>query len=393
MDKNSLLKFISKLHGHLKSAGWQTKKVAEMLTDSGYAITQRHLDRLKEKIASTGTAIAEVKSGDNGKKISDEQMDELYEWICDQNDKNEWVKRDDVRKFLLTQFQIEVTKMSVGRYLRQMGITDKVVNTRNPANKLSREQRRSIMWDWLRKMKESKYGNRMNIPPYRIKSLDVVHDGLPKETVKTLSPAGAGRPAVKLGKRKYVNSYVTIVDGTGEWNDKAICFTHNPQLNLEQKNTQHGNEIAAAIRADMKAYGIEEWRIIYEKSGKHFRGEKDFMYEKALELNKVDKSCLILHDGGNAHKRSKKSIYELAGFRDHEAYPSSVHQWLSPNDNNLHGVKAVWSAEYYKFESDRQSTLRLMQLLDSYQRTHSKRDFERNLLRAKKSTLDEIMST
>ena len=236
MDKESLLNFVSKLHVNLVSLGMQTQEVADIFKEAGYTVTKRHLNRLKAQISSTGRATVEVKNVRSGKKISDEEMDQLYEWIKEKNDNNERVRRRDVRKYLNDEFGIQVSKSSVWRYLSEMGITDKVVNNRNPANKLSRDERKQIIWRWLKKMTSSKHGNRMNLPPGKIKSLDVVHDGLPKEKVKTLSPSGAGRPAVNLTKRKYVNSYVTIVDGTSEWKDKVVCFTQPPAQSKPEKH-------------------------------------------------------------------------------------------------------------------------------------------------------------
>jgi hypothetical protein len=60
-------------------------------------------------------------------------------------------------------------------------------------------------------------------------------------------------------------------------------------------------------------------------------------YEHFLNDYQIPKNALILHDGGKAFKRQKTSIFDTLGFKNHVAYPTDVHQFLSSNDNNLHG--------------------------------------------------------
>ena len=98
-----------------------------------------------------------------------------------------------------------------------------------------------------------------------------------------------------------------------------------------------------------------------------------------------------MHDGGNAYKRGKTSILETLGFKDHVSYPSDVHQWLSPNDNKLHGCKAIWHEEYYKFESGVSASIRLMSLIDLETEKNAKTYFRNNLFNVKKSDLDEVI--
>ena len=80
----------------------------------------------------------------------------------------------------------------------------------------------------------------------------------------------------------------------------------------------------------------------YLKSTYHYWGECADMYEDFLRRYDIERDVLILHDGGNAFKRRKVSIFDSMGFANHEEYPSDIHQYMSPNDNKLHGCKAAW---------------------------------------------------
>ena len=70
-----------------------------------------------------------------------------------------------------------------------------------------------------------------------------------------------------------------------------------------------------------------------------------------------------------------------------------VHQFLSPNDNKLHGCKQKWYAEYPQLlgEDSVCLPLRLMQLLDEETELHSKKYFHNNLLGVKRSDLDRML--
>jgi hypothetical protein len=100
---------------------------------------------------------------------------------------------------------------------------------------------------------------------------------------------------------------------------------------------------------------------------------------------------LFLHDGGKAFKRQKTSIFDNLGFKNHVTYPTDVHQYLSPNDNKLHGCKSSWEKEYYNFPSGVSSSFRLMNLIDLDAVKNSKTYFRRNLFNVKKSDFDKVI--
>jgi len=79
------------------------------------------------------------------------------------------------------------------------------------------------------------------------------------------------------------------------------------------------------------------------------------------------------------------------GFEEHVTYPADVHQYLSPNDNKLHGCKAKWYQGYYEEEGEVEHSLRLMKLLDEETVANSKRYFDNNLIKVKKSDLDAML--
>jgi hypothetical protein len=144
----------------------------------------------------------------------------------------------------------------------------------------------------------------------------------------------------------------------------------------------------------MKLYSVitsPRDRIVYEPSAKHYYAESPKIYEDFFKHYKIPENALILHDGGKAFKRQKTSIFDALGFKNHVSYPTDVHQFLSPNDNKLHGCKSTWYEEYYKFENEVSSSLRLMELIDLDTVKNSKTYFRKNLFNVTKSDLNEII--
>lgn len=182
-----------------------------------------------------------------------------------------------------------------------------------------------------------------------------------------------------------------MISGDGLNHTPCLLFTHDPKFAPEQKNTNRGNGIRQELENALLKYNISKNRIIYTKSDKHYSAESPDMYEAFLKHYNIPKDTLILHDNGNAYKREKVSIFDSNQFKNHVSYPTDVHQFLSPNDNKLHGCKSTWYQEYYKFQDDVSLSLRLMQLIDLETIKNSKKYFQNNLFLVKKTHLDEII--
>ena len=99
-----------------------------------------------------------------------------------------------------------------------------------------------------------------------------------------------------------------------------------------------------------------------------------------FQLYGIDNNHHILSDGGASFKKKSESIFDDLPFRKAEVYPAAIHQYLSPNDNRLHGVaKARWRAKVTNWKDDVRNTLLLMKELDDVGQDQIKQWFETNL--------------
>ena len=116
-----------------------------------------------------------------------------------------------------------------------------------------------------------------------------------------------------------------------------MLFTYNPAF---------GRDDAEKF---FEKYGIDGTRvvIIAQPAGKKktYATESAPMVSAFFKYHTVNKSDHIMSDGGKSFTWKKVDIFADLGYNQHAIYPSPVHQFLSPNDNRLHGVaKQRWRA-------------------------------------------------
>lgn len=99
-----------------------------------------------------------------------------------------------------------------------------------------------------------------------------------------------------------------------------------------------------------------------------------------------------MSDNGNALFPNGNSVLEAVGFCKHVPYPAVVHQYLSPNDNRLHGTaKEAWRASEIDFSDDVSASLFLLNLLDVNIKNHSKTWFTRNILNLTRESAKDLI--
>jgi hypothetical protein len=241
---------------------------------------------------------------------------------------------------------------------------------------------------FIRKMKNE---NRSVRSPADIRSIDITYTKKPPRRITTFSPKGGCQQRADSKTKLYTNAIVTMSSGDGLNHTPCMLFTHDPKMAKVQKKTDRGKRIRAEYEEALKCYNITEDRIFYEKSAKNYFAESPEVYERFLNHYEIPKDALILHDGGKAFKKQKTSIFDDLGYKNHVTYPTDVHQYLSPNDNKLHGCKSTWHQEHYNFKSEVSSSLRLMQLIDLDPVKNSKTYFQKNLFNVRRSDLNKII--
>ena len=372
----------------LKQKKKKTYPAFQSLQNMGFKRSLRTPQRHIQAFNTTKHALKVVKKVRMQSSLNDEQIKIVDAWVNEQNKNNNPFHCIDVKKFIYESINIIVSERTACNILARLKHTKKTCQSKTSGYDKTNDKLKIEYINFITKMKNI---NTFYRKPKDIRSIDVTYTKKPPTRITTYSPKGGGQQRASSKVHLYTNAIVTMISGDGLNHTPCLLYTHDPKMSKEQKNTDRGKRIRSEFEEALQRYNITEDRIIYTKSDKNYYAESPDVYENFLDHYDIPKDTLILHDGGNAYKRQKTSIFDTKGFKNHVEYPTDVHQFLSPNDNKLHGCKTIWKEEYYKFKDDVSPSLRLMQLIDLDTVKNSKTYFQKNLFNVTKKDLDEII--
>lgn len=350
----------------------------------GYTRTHRQLNRQIENFRTTGSPFSRVNSAGRKTLLDDAQMEEIRDWIEYKNDVMEPVERKDVQQFIKDTWDIECNTSTAGNILKRLNMTKRVMMTKKSGHTKNKVQLVEEYWDYIRELKRKRT---LFVERSKIFSIDTTYTRQPTKHMKGYSERGSGTQICREKPYQYTDAIVTMICADGVNHTPSMLFTHNPKLNPEGPEGPYLRKLEKVC----KRYGIKKNRIIYIHSSRKYCPENVEMYEHFLTSNRIPKDSVIFHDNGGGFKRGSESIFDILGFKNHQTFPSDVHQWLSPNDNNLHGVKTTWKKHYQDFGDSIKSPLSLMYLIDKHGEEHSQQFFDRNILKVQKKDIPNLM--
>jgi len=120
--------------------------------------------------------------------------------------------------------------------------------------------------------------------------------------------------------------------------------------------------------------------------------ESPALVRKFFKCYPIPKEAVILSDLGNSFVEQGKSVLLSLGFHKHICYPAAVHQYLSPNDNRLHGTaKKTWRELGLDYKDDVKSSISLLRCLDIDIQAQSKMWFDRNMIRLNELDVENLV--
>ena len=181
---------------------------------------------------------------------------------------------------------------------------------------------------------------------------------------------------------KYTDCLVTMYSNEGTVLP-TMLFTYNPAFNF-LVSASHSRPRRRA-RQLIREWGIDPAQVVYltparRKSPTYCR-ESRWIIRTYLEYHSAHLSSedWFLHDEGGAFGKDSSNVFDELGSPHHQAYPPPVHQYLSVNDNFIHGlVKTIWRKSEAYEEDSVPASLFLKILLDSVEEETVRSCFERN---------------
>ena len=178
----------------LREEGIREVDAFEKVQAAGY---DRGLSTLYNQIAllgSTGRTLGDVQRNNGKRKLDEEKMQILHDWIRDKNSKNEDFQRRHVQKFILDQWGVAMHITTVGNVLKRLGMTQKTCQAKTAGFMKTNKELKEIYWDFIR---ETRASRKLSVAPSHIRSLDVTHTRKPAQSLKTFSPNGSGKQKSK----------------------------------------------------------------------------------------------------------------------------------------------------------------------------------------------------
>ena len=167
---------------------------------------------------------------------------------------------------------------------------------------------------------------------------------------------------------------------------------------MDRPSTAKRDADVEHLRERLTYHGINKDRVIYVGKDKNeketYAKECPDLLRRFFALYGVPADATVLSDNGNSFFEKSVSVLREIGFKDHRCYPANVHQWLSVNDNPLHGTsKAAWRSSGVDYSDDVDSCLTLLYYLDRDIINHSKKWFKRNILALEEKDVGDLIGT
>ena len=372
-----------------RNLGLPRENLVDELNRLGADLKKSTVARWVGHTLATGTAEKVGKVTGKLSALSDFQQRVLIGWVLHQNLLKEKVARRDCAKLLFEAFHLKLDHTTIGRYLQLGGIVKKKQRTKGPGYKLSVIQQCELYLDFIRDIRNNLY---FNFPADHIACIDFTFTSHRTVGQYGFSARGAGQPQVNTAFSPYTNCIITCLWADGRNHTPSMMFTYNPEFNWRRSATKKRLPKMEYLGELYKSYNIHYKRVVY-MGGKH--NTKKYCTE-SIDLLKLFFDRWGLMDGSVVFRDGGTSMTEgLAqfGFGHDVILPSAIHQYLSVNDNDIHGyVKQQWrQSKDLDFTNDMDSSLRLMNMLDNIPEEHIRHRFDVNfMLSVNKPSQDDV---
>jgi transposase len=358
----------------MRRAGISAAETDAILLDAGYDVPESTLRGWKTRKMKNGSAFSEFGSPGRTPLLDALQHSYVVGFVLSQNAAKKKVNRQTVLTFIKEKLGVNMSIQTVGNVLRDAGFVFKV-GKKDSASASPNEWSINITTaeDFLNDIKRDKSIGR------NFYNIDSTYTSHYSDDKRTFSASGAATPRIEKKLSVYTNCIVTCFGSDGS-QPPSMLFTSNPAFKIDASNHAARKRARAHLGAMLKLYKINVSRIVcLEDTGTSYTRESPHIIRTYLGMTQLNAWCFF-SDNGSAYRQNGASVIEEMGHR-HRYLPASIHQYLSVNDNNAHGVaKAKWRAMGLDYSDDVCSSLALMRELDLLKPLRITKWFNRNYL-------------
>ena len=370
---------IASLVGPLEERGISRSAFRDILAAAKITVPKSSLDRWVYAHVSNVSIFTTEKGSGSPPLLDDDQREIAAGWVLFQNDSNQMVSIASFSNFCATAFGVTLSQGTAHNYLHALGLSSKVSQVKNNGFTIDIDTLSKMMFDW--KCERQFAGDLDGL----LASVDFTFTGHRSEQRLSYTPAGGAQPKSSGANSQFTNCIVTVVWSDGVNRTPPALFTYNGKFRLDRVGRKAWVQERETLQDALVRYGIAAKRVIYIGSESNetrtYASESADILHRFFKIYRVRSKGVVFSDKGTAFFPGGASVLEALGFERHVSYPAPVHQYLSPNDNKLHGTaKARWRNSGVDFKDDVESSLMLMNYLDIDIRKHAKTWFQRNIL-------------
>lgn len=374
----------------LKSREISRAVFRELLAEANFTVPKASLDRWVHSYLATGKIFTSEKSSGVGSLLDAEQCEIAAGWVLSQNEENQAVSLASFSEFCSSAFGVDLGKTTAHDYLHNLGFVSKVSQVKSSGFTVDVSTLSKMMFKWKRDRERA--GDLKGL----LASVDFTFTGHRTDRRLSFAPVGGGQPKSRREISQFTNCIVTVVWSDGANRTPPAIFTYNGKFRQDRVGRKAWEQEWEALVAALARYSIEARRVIYLGADKNetrtYASESADLLRRFFRLYQLPERVIVFSDNGTAFIPRGVSTLMPLGFVKHVAYPAPVHQYLSPNDNRLHGTaKASWRSGQVDFKNDVESSLMLLRYLDADLKEHGATWFKRNILDLTSTSARELI--
>ena len=381
---------IARLVDPLEARGISRTGFREILADAGITVAKSSLDRWVYAHTTTGSIFKAEKTSGRAPLLDAEQRKIAAGWVLFQNDSNQIVSLSSFLAFCKSAFGVELAQTTAHDYLHALGFSSKILQVKTRGFTVDVDALSKMMFKW--KIDRQREGDLKRL----MASVDFTFTGHRTDRRMSYAPTGGAQPKSSTAISRFTNCIVTVVWSDGINRTPPVIFTFNGKFRFDRIGRKSWDQEREHFMGALSRFGINARRVIYigaKKNETHiYANESTDILHRFFALYHIPLNVVVFSDNGKSFFHGGVSVLESIGFAKHVSYPAPVHQYLSPNDNHLHGAaKASWRNSGVDFKDDVESSLLLLNHLDVNLMAHAATWFRRNILNITIKSAREII--
>jgi hypothetical protein len=376
----------------LEKLGVKRNLVLDVMRVAGYAPSARTVRRHEERARTGDEVFSSEKASGRPPTLDDAAREICAGFVLAQNLAHREVHLADYIGFVTDNFGVQLSTSTASRYLEQTGFRSRIVKSKAAGYTLDAAAECTLMLRWVNAHREQLSRSRA-----KMASVDFTYTGHRTEHHVSFGASGTAQPKSNLPISRFTNCIITVVWADGRNRTPPVLFTLNQLFRFDRPSTRKREREVERLENLLAKYQIDRSRVIYvgKETGERgvFASESADLVRRYWRLHKIPRGAVVFSDEGNSFFPGGESVLEEVGFAQHESYPPAVHQYLSPNDNCLHGsAKQRWRHSGVDFSDDVEASLQILNYLDSDIHDGGKDWWDRNLLKLTTASVEGLIA-